>query len=1006
MWVVIPYRARPQQLCITAGISFWLLLAGIFSVAASDPGRQILRNHVPEIVTHLQPIGLLSVSQRLNLAIGLPLRNQAALDVFLQQLYDPASPNYHRYLTPDQFTEKFCPTEQDYEKVVFFAQAHGLKITARHANRILLDVNGSVADVEKAFQLTLRVYQHPKEQRTFYSPDVEPSVDLGVPVADISGLNNYLLPHPKVIKFNSVNVAAKAAPKSGSGSGGTYLGNDFRAAYVPGTTLDGSGQTIGLLEFDGFYANDIVAYENLAGLPNVPVQADTLDNVSGIPGYSGVANANVEVSLDIEMAISMAPRLSEVVVYEGNNPNDILNAMAANNQIKQFSSSWGWGGGPNQTTDAIFKTMAAQGQSFFNASGDSDAFTTGEVDSSSFDGSPSSSPYITEVGGTTLTTTSPGGAYASETVWNWGNGTGSSGGISSFYAIPSWQMNVDMTANGGSTTFRNIPDVALTADNVYVAYGNGTSETVGGTSCAAPLWAGFMALVNQQAAEQGQSSEGFINPAIYAIAQGANYTSCFNDITTGNNTSSASPNLFFATNGYDLCTGLGTPNGQVLINALVPPDTLTIAPLHGFSLDYFTGSLFFPPSQNLFLTNSGASPLTWSLINTSSWLNASVTGDTLAVGAVDDVAINLNEAVNNLAPGVYVANIQFTNWDSHMVQSLQFSLQVLEPLAVTPATSFTVNGQVGGPFSLTSQNFLLTNSGMSSLDWSLAGLPDWLNVSMTSGTLSPSASSTLTVGFNSTSSNLVAGIYTANLTFTDLNSGGVQTLPFTLSLGQSIVQNGGFETGDFSSWTLTGINAASYNGISSTSPLSPHSGTYTAALGEAGSFASLSQTLPTVPGQNYVLSIWLENPSSKNRSQDQQFLVNWNTNALAPNTIFNQAYSNVFGWTNMVFRVAATGNSTVLQFQARNDPYWFGLDDIAVTPIPIPVLQAIAGSNNTFQFTWNALTNLMYQVQYKTNLSQGDWINLGTSIKASTSILTATNAAGSDPQRFYRVIIP
>jgi hypothetical protein len=893
------HNVKLQRLFFVAGISFWLLSAGVFPAMAVDPGRRILHGHVPGVVAHLQPVGRLPASQRLNLAIGLPLQNPAALDVFLQQLYDPASPNYHHYLTPEQFTEKFGPTEEDYQKVIAFAQANGLTVTVRHGNRVLLDVSGSVADVERAFQITLRIYQHPRENRKFYSPDTEPSVDLNVPIADISGLNNYELPHPKNVKMNPTNVQANAMPKSGSGTGGTYIGNDFRAAYAPGTTLNGSGQMIGLVQFDGFYSNDIVAYEHLAGLPNVNVQTVLLDNYGGTPG-----GGNVEVSLDIEMAISMAPGLSKVVVFEAGPtgiPNDVLNAMAANNQIKQFSCSWGWSGGPSTTTDSIFKNMAAQGQSFFNASGDSDAFTAGQVDSSSFDGSPSSSPYITQVGGTTLTMNGMGDSYASEIVWNWGGGTGSSGGISSHYLIPSWQTNVNMVAAQGSTSFRNIPDVAMTADNVYVAYGNGTSEGVGGTSCAAPLWAGFMALVNQQAAAQGQSSEGFINPAIYAIAQGANYASCFHDITTGDNTSPASPNLFFATSGYDLCTGLGTPNGQNLIDALaMPPDALRC----------------------------------------------------------------------------------------------------------TPATGFASSGHAGGPFSVTSQTFLLTNSGTSSLDWSLTGLPPWLDASLTGGTLSPSDSVTVMVNLNSASSNLLAGVYAANLALADLTSGVVQTLKFTLSLDQSIVQNGGFEIGNFTDWALTGNSASNYNFVESGSPLSARSGTYVAALGEVGSLASLSQTLPTQPGKSYLLSVWLENPSSEKRSQVEQFLVNWDTNASATSTILNQSYTTAFGWTNILLRVTATGNSTILQFQARNDPYYFGLDDVSVIPIPTPLLQTIASSDGTFQFTWNTLTNVAYQVQYKTNLLQTGWINLGTSIKASASTMTATNGGNIDPQRFYRVIVP
>ena len=152
----------------------------------------------------------------------------------------------------------------------------------------------------------------------------------------------------------------------------------------------------------------------------------------------------------------------------------------------------------------------------------------------------------------------------------------SSGGISSYYTIPSWQTNVsNLSGRGGSASFRNIPDVAACANNIYEIYDNGknTNDYDGnaGTSAAAPLWAGFMALVNQQLATNGQPSAGFINPALYAIAARTNYTSYFHDVTSGSNTWVSSPNLFYATNGYDLCTGLGTMNGTNLINALTVP---------------------------------------------------------------------------------------------------------------------------------------------------------------------------------------------------------------------------------------------------------------------------------------------------------------------------------------------------------------------------------------------------------------------------------------------------
>ena len=237
------------------------------------------------------------------------------------------------------------------------------------------------------------------------------------------------------------------------------MGNDFRNAYASGSTLDGSGQTVALVQFDGYLASDIVAYENLTGRPNVALQNVLLDGFSGLPtGNAFAPGGEVEVSLDIEMVISMAPKVSKIILYEGDPfnffPNDVLNQIAVDNIAKQIGCSWGWIGGPTVTTDQIFQQMALQGQSFFNATGDSDAFLPGQVDDPNFFGEPSSTPFITQVGGTTLTMSAGGAAYTSETVWNWGNrfgldGVGSSGGISTFYAIPSYQTNINMGPRGG-----------------------------------------------------------------------------------------------------------------------------------------------------------------------------------------------------------------------------------------------------------------------------------------------------------------------------------------------------------------------------------------------------------------------------------------------------------------------------------------------------------------------------------------------------------------------------
>jgi uncharacterized delta-60 repeat protein len=518
-------------------------------------------------VARLQPTGDFAGTNQLNLAIGLPLHHREVLTNLLQQIYDPASSQYHHYLTPQQFTEMFGPTEKDYRAVIAFAKANGLAVTATHPNRMVVDVRGSVANIEKALHVTLREYQHPREARRFHAPDREPSLELTIPVLRISGLDDYSLPRPCLVTKPQVS-GQNAVPNSGSGPSGSYMGKDFRAAYAPAVTLDGTGQVVGLLQFDGYTASDIRYYENLAGLPNVTLSNVLIDGATGGPSGSG---GEVEVSLDIEMAVSMATNLTQVIIYMAPNPSpweDLLNRMANDNVAKQLSCSWYEpGAGSNAVTDQIFQQMAAQGQSFFTASGDYDAFT-GLIPF------PDDTPYITLVGGTTLTTSGAGGAWVSETVWNRGDGIGSGGGISTQYPIPSWQTNISMTSNQGSTTMRNVPDVALTAENVYVR-ADSQNYTVGGTSCAAPLWAGFTALINQQAVNNGETTIGFINPGVYSLGSSGSYGAAFHDITTGDNTSGSSPNKFYAVTGYDLCTGWGTPFGQGLIDALAGPPVPT-----------------------------------------------------------------------------------------------------------------------------------------------------------------------------------------------------------------------------------------------------------------------------------------------------------------------------------------------------------------------------------------------------------------------------------------------
>src|SRR5689334_14222707 len=181
---------------VSLGIVGWALVSGqLLGVQ-----RRTLSGHVPPAVALMAPTGTLPITNVMKLAIGLPLRNQDVLTNLLAQMYDPADPNYRRFLTPQQFSERFGPTKAQYERVISFARTNGLQIVDTHPNRLVLDVRGSVADIERAFHLTLHSYSHPLESRSFYAPDIEPSVDPDVPILDVTGLNNFTRPHPKSLR--------------------------------------------------------------------------------------------------------------------------------------------------------------------------------------------------------------------------------------------------------------------------------------------------------------------------------------------------------------------------------------------------------------------------------------------------------------------------------------------------------------------------------------------------------------------------------------------------------------------------------------------------------------------------------------------------------------------------------------------------------------------------------------------------------------------------------------
>jgi subtilase family serine protease len=523
------------------------LMAGTSALPAS--AGALLSKHVPGVVAGHQVTvaGAVDRDAKLHLQIALPMRNQDALHTLIQAIYDPTDPSYHHYLSVAEFTEHFGPTQSDYAKAAEFFGSSGLHVTALTANRYMIEVEGRAADIERVFHVKLNLYKHPTENRNFMAPDREPTVDLGVAVLHVTGLDNFVIPKPRFVKAPANDINSSG---TGSGPGGNFIGSDMRAAYYGGSTLTGAGQSLGLMELEGWNPADVTLYFSSVNQPlNVPVNGISTD---GTP-ITCTSCDDSEQALDIEYAISMAPSLAQVQVYVASSPESVLERMVSDNTSKVLSTSWGWDE-DFATDDPLWQEMAVQGQSFLTASGDfSNLQASGPW--------PEEDANLIAVGGTDLVTNGPGGSYKSETGWS-----GSAGGASldKKILIEPYQLPFINKKNKGSKTLRNVPDIAAHANtNCYICADGGCFTGVGGTSFASPMWTGFLALANEQAADNGKPAVGFINPAIYEMsAQKKTYKKIFHDVTSGRS------GVNTAVKGFDLVTGLGSEDGQAIIDAL------------------------------------------------------------------------------------------------------------------------------------------------------------------------------------------------------------------------------------------------------------------------------------------------------------------------------------------------------------------------------------------------------------------------------------------------------
>jgi Pro-kumamolisin, activation domain len=743
--------------------------------------QSVMTHHVREAaLSGAAPlISVLPADQIMSLDVVLVLSDPAGLQTFLNDIYNSSSPNYRHFLSVPEFTERFGPSQQDYDQVIRFAQTYGFTITGGTRDGMEVQMKGPVSSVEAAFHLTMRTYQDPTANREFYAPDREPTTNLAFNLWHVSGLDNYSIPHPLFVKksdyaktHNLVEAGVVGQATTGSGPSASFLGSDMRAAYYGGTALTGAGQNLGLFEYEGTDLTDLTTYFNNVGQTNhVPVTLLSTDGTS--TSCVSPSCDDTEQTLDMTQAIGMAPDLASLVMYVGSVDTAIISAMTTHSPLPAtIGCSWGWTPADASTLDPYFQKMAAQGQNFFVASGDSSTW------SASNEAWPADDANIVSVGGTDLVTVSAGGAWKSETAW-----ADSGGGISpDKIAIPAWQQlsGVITSTNKGSTTLRNGPDVSANANFSFYVCADQTTCTAneyGGTSFAAPMWAGYIALVNQQLVADGKPTIGFLNPTIYAQNVTSDYSADFHDITSGKSGS------YSAVVGYDLVTGWGSPSSG-LISALTAGS--------GTSTFSMTAS---PTSVTVAQGSSGTSTITTTIsgsFDSAIALSASglPTGATAgfnpsSISAPGTGSSTLTITVGSATPtGTYTITV--TGTGGGVTQTASVSLTVSSgstpsfTISASPASVTIAQGSSG-----TSKVSTTVAGGFdSAIALSASGLPSGVTASFNPSSIAApgSGSSTLTL---TASSSAATGTYTVTITGTGGGLTHTTTVALTVSTGST-----------------------------------------------------------------------------------------------------------------------------------------------------------------------------------------------------------------------------
>jgi len=499
----------------------------------------------------------------MRIVLSLPLRDEAGAEAYAMAVSEPGNALYGKFLTPVQWGARFGGDAASYEYLRNWARSNGLTVGDRTDSRATLSLGGTAGQFATLFQTRFASFQtaiNGDGQVTLAAPQM-PAALVGR-VEGVIGLNSGG-------RFaQMVRVKPTGEPNVGTGLGGGYAPQDIRTAYnIPAQTKPTKTEIVGLFEQGGLVPSDITTYEKQYKLPAVKVTQKGV-NGSGTGVNPGV---DVEACLDVDAVIGMNSAVPQIIIYEDGKDAfsvalvDSFAAMAQDNKAKIISVSYGLdevmqGVAAIKAENKALMQLAAQGQTVFVSSGDQGA--AGRTGTGLNAPDPGSQPLVVSVGGTRLNTVAATQKFSSEVVWNdLASGYGATGGgVSSVWTIPTWQVQNGVSvavANGGSATFRNVPDIAAVA-SPYTAYSiynaaNGGWFAVGGTSVAAPVWAGMATIINSDRVAKGLTRVGFFNPLLYQLGV---TEKGFHDTIKGNN---GSPG-FTAGKGYDNTTGFGSVN--------------------------------------------------------------------------------------------------------------------------------------------------------------------------------------------------------------------------------------------------------------------------------------------------------------------------------------------------------------------------------------------------------------------------------------------------------------